>query len=157
MIEAFFIVKYLHLLGAAILFGTGIGIAFFLWGAHWLIRDWPGRAGVLRIAVTADWIFTGTSGLVQPLSGLALIHLGGHAFDAGWLLATYGLYALAFLCWAPVVWLQIRLCAMAVRAAETGQEPPPLYRRYFRLWFGLGWPAFLALLAIYALMLTKPF
>ena len=33
---------------------------------------------------------------------------------------------------------------------------PPDYERLFRIWFALGWPAFLGVVAIFAIMIFKP-
>ena len=33
---------------------------------------------------------------------------------------------------------------------------PPRYRAYMKVWFGLGWPAFIAVIAIFFLMVFKP-
>lgn len=154
MTDWYLLAKLAHILSATVLFGTGLGIAFFLFFAH-LSRDVATIAGVARLVVTADWIFTGTAGLLQPLTGLLLIHLGGHDPQAGWLLLSYGLYLLAFLCWAPVVWLQLRIRDMAVAALRDGTALPARYHRYLRLWFLLGWPAFIGLLVVFWLMIGK--
>lgn len=154
MTDPYLLVKWLHVLSGAVLFGTGIGIAFFLWAAH-LGGQVATIAGVARLVVRADWIFTGTAGLLQPLTGVALIRLGGWDPQAGWLMLTYALYALAFLCWAPVVWLQLRIRDMAVAAARDGTALPPLYHVYLRRWFLLGWPAFAGLLVVFWMMLAK--
>ena len=93
---------------------------------------------------------------MQPVSGLLLAHLAGYSPSESWLVATYCLYAVAFLCWTPVVWLQIRAQRLAQEAAENGEPLGQEYRRAMRLWFALGWPAFLGLLGVYWLMIAKP-
>lgn len=153
--ELFWVAKWLHILGACVLFGTGMGIAFFLWTAH---RS-GGAAEVAHVAtwvVRADWLFTLTSGVLQPISGSALIVLGGHDPWSAWLLAAYALYALALACWVPVVWIQLRVRDLAVAAAASGTPLPPRYTTLMRWWFALGWPAFAALLAVFALMIVRP-
>lgn len=149
------LIKWLHILSSTVLFGTGLGTAFFLWSAH-LTGNAPTIAGVARITVRADWLFTATSGVVQPFTGLALAHGYGHALSDRWLLWTYGLYGLALLCWLPVVKLQIEMRDLAAKAAAEGTPLPARYHRAARTWFTLGWPAFIALLAIFWLMLSKP-
>ena len=113
-------------------------------------------AVVARNVVLADFTFTTPAGIVQPLSGIALAHLMGWPLLSPWLVATYALYLLAFACWAPVVVLQIRARDLAAEAARRGERLPPAYHRIMRWWFWLGWPAFLALIAIFALMVAKP-
>jgi len=94
--------------------------------------------------------------VIQPLTGLWLVHLTGHPVTAPWLLAAYALYALAFLCWAPVVVLQLRIRDLAAQALRDNRPLPEQARRLYRLWFVLGWPAFTALVAIFWLMVTRP-
>ena len=147
--------KLIHILSGAVLFGTGAGIAFFMLRAH-ATRDPATVAGVARIVVLADYVFTATAVVVQPLTGLMLIFLQGYSLTEPWLVAAYGLYILTGVCWLPVVWLQLRMKALAARAASEGDALPALYDRYFRLWFALGWPAFAAVLGIYWLMVAKP-
>jgi uncharacterized membrane protein len=149
------VVKTVHILSATILFGTGLGTAWFMWRAN---RS--GHAGVIvataRNVVLADWLFTTPAIILQPLSGLWLIHLGGYSSAEIWLTWTYGLYLLAGACWLPVVWLQIRMRDIAAAAVADGAPLPARYRRYARIWFGLGWPAFIAVILIVYLMVAKP-
>jgi uncharacterized membrane protein len=147
--------KLAHILSGAVLFGTGLGIAFFMLWAH-RSRDAAVVAAVAPIVVAADFLFTASAVVIQPLTGLGLIHLAGYRLTEPWLLATYGLYALTGVCWLPVVGIQLRLARLAKAAAAEGAPLPPSYHRLFRLWFALGWPAFGAVVAIYALMLAKP-
>ena len=153
--DLYLLAKWIHVLSSTILFGFGAGTAWYLWQAH-LTRDPATIASVGRMVVRADWIFTGTSGIVQPASGVYLVLRAGWPADASWLVAAYGLYALAFACWVPVVGLQIRAQRLARASAEAGTALPPEYARVMRLWFILGWPAFLGLLAVFWLMIAKP-
>jgi uncharacterized membrane protein len=126
-----------------------------MWNAH-LTRDPAIIPPVARIVVRADWIFTGTSGLIQPLSGVALAHLAGWPLASPWLLVTYALYAIAFGCWVPVVRLQIRARDLAEQALRQGTGLGLDYHRTMVWWFILGWPAFLSLFAVFWLMIAKP-
>lgn len=155
MIDPSFLVKWLHILSSTILFGTGLGTAFYFFLAK--RSDEPLLiAQVGKMVVFGDWLFTGTSGLLQPLTGFHLVFHGGYSLEDLWLKLAISLYVLAFLCWAPVVWLQIRMTQLARAAADNGTALQPLFYRYFRIWFWLGWPAFIALLAIFYLMVAKP-
>ncbi|KQW83216.1 DUF2269 family protein [Brevundimonas sp. Root1279] len=153
MIDA--VVKLAHVLSGAVLFGTGLGIAFFM---VWATRSRSARtvADVGRIVVVADFLFTATAVVVQPLSGLWLIHAQGWSLTEPWLLATYVLYGFTGLCWLPVVWIQMRMARLAEAASEAGEDLPPGYDRLYWIWFALGWPAFAAVIGIYILMLFKP-
>jgi uncharacterized membrane protein len=147
--------KWLHVLSAAILFGTGIGTAFQMWLAHH--RGEPATIAVVaRNVVLADWLFTLPAGLVQPATGVLMVLQDGFDPFASWLIATYFLYLLAFACWVPVVVLQIRVHELATAAVSAKSPLPAEYRSAMRLWFVLGWPAFLALLVVFLLMVAKP-
>ncbi len=151
----YLVVKWLHILSATILFGTGIGIAFFKW-----ITDRSGDVRAIRISaertVLADWLFTTPAVIVQPLSGLAMAHLAGYPVVTGWVSYSICLYAFAGCCWLPVLWLQMRMRALARLADDAGAPLPLLYWAHARIWLWLGVPAFLALLAVYWLMVAKP-
>lgn len=155
-VDLYLIVKTLHILSATILFGTGLGIAFFFFLPHWQGRSVEERLAAARTTVTADFMFTLPSGVIQPLSGLWLIWHGGYAVTEPWLLATYALYILAGLCWLPVVWIQIRLKQMLIQQVSGQRIDQKNYDRLYRLWFILGWPAFVGLIIIFALMVAKP-
>jgi len=153
--DAFELAKYLHILSSTVLFGTGIGTAFQMVCA---MNRGTAEAvhSTASAVVLADWLFTTPAGVIQPLTGLWLVHLTGHPLTAPWLLAAYALYALAFLCWAPVVVLQLRIRDLAAQALRDNRPLPDQARRLYRLWFVLGWPAFTALVAIFWLMVTRP-
>jgi len=154
-VTAYLILKIVHILSGAVLFGTGAGIAFFMLRAH-ATRDPRTVASVGRIVVLADFVFTASAVVVQPISGLALIHLQGYALTEPWLTAAYALYVLIGACWLPVVWFQWRMVKLAEGAVAAGTPLPPAYHRLFRAWFILGWPAFAGVVGIYFLMVAKP-
>ena len=149
------IVKLLHILSATVLFGTGLGTAFVVWNAN-RGGEVAAIAFATRHAVLADWLFTTPAVIFQPLSGLWLVHVLGYGFTETWLLWVYGLYALVGACWLPVVAIQSRMRRLAARAAIEGTPLPEAYHRCMRAWFGLGWPAFLSLMAIFWLMVARP-
>ncbi|HEY0502250.1 MAG TPA: DUF2269 domain-containing protein [Lysobacter sp.] len=151
----YLVVKWVHILSSTLLFGTGIGTAFYLF---FVSRGGDVRtiAAVARLVVIADWCFTATSIVVQPLTGLYLAHLMGLPLDAPWLAWSIGLFVVAALCWLPVVWLQVRMRDVAVAAARADAPLPASYRRYFHAWTALGVPALFSLLAVFYLMVAKP-
>jgi uncharacterized membrane protein len=148
-------VKWLHVLSSTLLFGTGIGSAFYMLMAS---RAAEPRSVylVVRHVVIADWIFTATSVVFQPVSGFYLAHLAGIPLTSGWIVWSTILYLLAGACWLPVVWLQLRMRELARVAVEDGVALPPQYWRYFRIWFTLGIPAFASLVIVFYLMVAKP-
>lgn len=147
--------KWLHILSSTLLFGTGIGSAWYLLFAV-ISRNVAAIAVVTRIVVIADWVFTGTTMIVQPATGFYLVHLAGYPLHSRWLMWSIVLYLLALLCWLPVVWLQMRLRDLSARAAAQGEPLPPAFWRCFKAWIVLGIPAFFAFLAVFYLMVAKP-
>lgn len=149
------ILRWAHVIGACVLLGTGAGIAFFMVMAQ-RTKDARVIAHVAGTVVIADWIFTGTSVVAQPVTGFLLAKAKGWEMSEGWIVASLALYVFVGLLWLPVVWIQHRLRDLA-RAAAAGTEPlPPLYHRLYGIWFVAGFPAFAGVLAIIWLMVTRP-
>lgn len=148
-------IKWLHILSSTLLFGTGLGIAFFMWSAH-LTRDAAHVARTARIVVLADTVFTAPAVVVQFATGAWMANRLGMPYTTPWIAAALGLFVFVGACWLPVVWLQVRARDLAREAAAAGAPLPAAYLRAMRLWFVLGWPAFLGVLAIFALMVFKP-
>ncbi len=153
--NSYFVLKWLHVLSATVLFGTGIGIAFFKW-----ITDRSGDVRAIRIinerTVLADWIFTTPAVILQPLTGFAMIWIGGFSWQAHWLWLALFLYCFAGLCWLPVLKLQMMMRDLARSADQAQAALPDQYWKYAKWWFWLGVPAFCALLVVYWLMIVKP-
>ncbi len=153
--DLYFFLKFLHVIGAAVLLGTGAGIAFFM-----LIAHLSGRAStvadVAGIVVLADFVFTATAVVVQPVTGALLIHVAGYSYTEKWVVLSLTLYVVTGLFWLPVVWIQMRLRNLARAAADHGLPLPAAYHRLFWTWFWFGFPAFASVLAIVWLMITRP-
>jgi uncharacterized membrane protein len=151
----FFLLKFLHLIGAAVLLGTGAGIAFFMLLAH---RDGDAKviAGVARIVVVADFLFTASAVVVQPITGAWMAHIAGYPLFSGWIGWSILLYLVTGAFWLPVVWMQIQMRNLATQATREGGALPERYHRLFKTWFAFGFPAFAAVVAIFWLMITKP-
>ena len=153
--NTYLILKWAHILSSVLLVGTGFGSAFYLYFIH-RTRDIHAIAEVSRLVVKADYWFTAPAIIIQPLTGLAMVSIAGYPLTQTWLLWTYALYVLAGVCWLPVVWLQIRMAAMAGAILNSSAPLPARYWQYARYWEWLGYPAFLAMFAIYGLMVFKP-
>jgi uncharacterized membrane protein len=151
----YLVVKWLHVLSSTVLFGTGLGSAYYMFFAS-RTRDPRVIAAVVRYVVIADWLFTTTTIVFQPLTGFWMLHLSGIPWTSRWIIASLALYVLAGVCWLPVVWLQLRMRDMAARASAEGAALPPLYWVYLRRWTALGVPAFVALVIVFWLMVAKP-
>ena len=146
--------KWIHVLSSTILFGAGVGSAFHLFAAT-LRRHVGGIAMATRNVVLADWLLTTTTAILQPASGLALVHMLKLPYSTPWVAWSLGLYALAIACWLPVVVIQIRMRNIMLQAQRAGEPVPAAYDRMFHWWTGLGLAAFFVFLLIFWLMVAK--
>ena len=157
----YLLLKWLHIVSSVLMVGTGLGSAFYMFFTN-RSGNVQAQAVVTKLVVRADWWFTTPTVLIQPATGLAMAYLAGWSLSTPWLAWSLALYALAGLCWLPVVWLQLRMRDMARETAEAAQAAngdgvlPPLYWRYARWWEALGYPAFVAMAVVFYLMVNKP-
>lgn len=149
------LLRFAHVIGATVLFGTGAGIAFFMVMAR-RSGDAAHIARTARTVVLADFLFTATAVVLQPVTGVALAWAIGWDLTEGWILLSIALYVFTGLFWLPVVWIQMRLRDLAEAAVAGGTALPARWHRLYRIWFACGIPAFLAVLAIFWLMLARP-
>jgi uncharacterized membrane protein len=158
MTSAFAFWKTVHVLSAAILFGTGIGTAFFCWFGYQRARrcaDLAVLRSVLRFTVLADACFTAPAVVLQPISGLVLMNMLGWPLVSAWSIAVGSLFVFIGACWLPVVVIQFLLKRESERASSVSTLPARFHRR-FQYWFVLGVPAFVALVVLFYLMIAKP-
>lgn len=151
----YLLIKYSHILSMVLLFGTGLGSAFYKWMAD-NTGDINHIAVMNRHVVLADWLFTTPTVIIQPLTGIWMLHMTGIPLTTPWVAMSLALYLLAGLCWLPVVWLQIRMRTLANQAVANQTALSARYWHYTRLWFWLGVPAFIAMLLIVFIMVVKP-
>ena len=145
-------IKLIHIISATLLFGTGLGSAFYLLMAY-RSGNMQAMAVTNRIVVIADYVFTTPTVIIQLATGIYLVNYIGIAWTSSWALSVLGLYVFVGLCWLPVVWLQIWLRDRANQLESTDAQ----YRQRMRLWFILGALAFPAVIILYFLMIFKPF
>ena len=150
----YLVLKWVPILSSAILFGAGVGSAFHLF-VSFLRRRIGGVAGSTRNVVLADWLLTTPTAVLQPVTGVALVHRMGLPYSTPWVAWSLALYAVAIASWLPVVVLQIRMRKVADAAEHAGGPVPAAYDRLFRWWTALGLVAFAAFLLIFWLMVTK--
>ena len=153
--NTYLLLKTIHIISSVLLVGTGLGSAFYMFFAN-RSGSVAAQAVVSRLVVRADWWFTTPCVFIQPITGIAMAHLAGWPLTTPWLALSLGLYALAGICWLPVVWLQMRMAALATQAHSQSQALPPLFRQYQLRWEALGYPAFVAMAGTYYLMVNKP-
>ncbi|AXF86453.1 hypothetical protein DTO96_102207 [Ephemeroptericola cinctiostellae] len=153
--SAYLIIKTIHILSSVLLVGTGFGSAFYLFFAN-RSNNLAAQAIVARLVVRADWWFTTPTVIVQPISGFVLAYLAGFPLSSFWILGALLMYVVAGVCWLPVVWLQIQMEKMLQYAVQTDTPLPKKYWVYAQRWELLGYPAFVAMLAVFYLMVAKP-
>lgn len=152
---SYLLVKWIHVVSATVLFGTGIGTAFYMFMANR-----RGNASEIysaaRTVVLADFIFTAPSAIVQLVTGVMLVQIAGYSFSDLWVWLSLILYVFAGACWLPVIALQFRMRDLAKTASDTGEPLPDHFRTLDRWWIVLGSLAFPALLIVLFLMVFKP-
>jgi len=153
--NTYLLLKWVHIVSSVLMVGTGFGSAFYLFFAN-RSGSLPAQAVVGRLVVRADWWFTTPTVVVQPVSGLLLAWMAGWPLQTPWIALSLALFVLAGACWLPVVWLQLRMSAMATQALQNGTPLPTLYWRYAHWWEALGYPAFAAMVVVFYLMVNKP-
>lgn len=148
-------IKITHIISASVLFGTGLGTAFYMFYVN-LQKDVKLIAKATSEVVIADWLFTLTSGIVQAITGFILVYMKGYSLLSLWVLGSILGYVIAGACWVPVVWLQMRCRDLAYQASVNKMSLPNEYKKYFRIWWMLGIPAFISLVGVFYLMTNKP-
>jgi uncharacterized membrane protein len=149
------LVRWLHVLGACVLIGTGSGIAFFMAMAHRTARP-DFIAQTASVVVLADIVFTASAAIIQPITGVLLARGAGWSLTEGWIVLSLVLYVFIGLFWLPVIYIQVQLRDEAAASARSGRVLSPRYQRLYQVWFACGIPAFGAILVIVWLMLTTP-
>jgi uncharacterized membrane protein len=151
----YYVLKYIHVIGAVTILGTGIGIAFFMLMAH-RTGNVEFIAQTAGVVVVADGIFTATAVVIQPVTGYLLLHRIGAHLGQGWVVASIILYIVAGAFWLPVVWIQTQMRNLTRAATAKGADLPEAYNRLFQLWFAFGFPGFGSIMAIIWMMIAKP-
>jgi len=151
----YLIIKWLHIISATLLFGTGLGSAFYRYLAD-RDKDIHTIYVTNKNVVIADWIFTTPTVILQPVTGIAMLFYSQYTITEPWVMVSLCLFILAGLCWLPVVYLQIRLRDIAFEALQAGSDLPDKYYRFARIWFLLGIPAFISVMCVFLLMVIKP-
>jgi len=148
-------IRWAHIIGATVLLGTGAGIAFFMVMAQHT-KDVKIIAHTASIVVIADWIFTTSAVIIQPITGAILAHYIGWPLLSGWVGLSLLLYVAVGLFWLPVVWIQHQLRDIARESLKTDTPLPTRYHKLYRIWFISGFPAFIMVLIIIWLMIARP-
>ena len=151
----FLLIKWIHIMSSTLLFGTGLGSAFYKYMAD-KSHNIETIAHTNKNVVLADWLFTTPTIIIQPLSGVLLASMAGYSLTESWLLVSIALYLIAGACWLPVVWLQIQMRNLSSQSSASQSTLPALYWKQATVWFWLGIPAFLSMVSVFFLMTNKP-
>ena len=153
--ELFDLLRWLHIIGATVLLGTGAGIGFFMLSSH---RSGNPQfiAQTAAVVVIADYYFTTSAVILQPITGVLLALQMGWPLTQGWLMGSIILYFLTGVFWLPVIQIQIKMRDLARHAAADNTALPDQYHRLFKRWVILCIPAFVTVLAILWLMVARP-
>ncbi|PIR38115.1 MAG: hypothetical protein COV35_07700 [Alphaproteobacteria bacterium CG11_big_fil_rev_8_21_14_0_20_39_49] len=151
----YLLLKWIHIISSTILFGTGIGSAFYMFMAN-RRKDVASIYFATRHVVIADWVFTTPAIIIQIITGIGLVKVVGYSFTDTWIIWGLALYLFAGVCWLPVVWMQIKMRDMAKESLESGRPLPEHYWKMDRWWIILGSLAFPAIVVVFWLMVAKP-
>jgi uncharacterized membrane protein len=119
MIENVLLLKLIHVISATVLFGTGLGIAYFMLMAY-RTRDAFIIAHTAGMVVIADAAFVANAAIIQPVTGVQLALVIGYPLSESWIVASFALYVLIAICWLPVLWLQVQMRNLARAARRRG-------------------------------------
>jgi uncharacterized membrane protein len=110
------ILKSIHVIGAVLFFGTGLGSAYYKYRAS-QSKQVAVAAWCDREVVRADWIFTVPAGATMPVTGLLLVHYYKLPLETPWVWQGLAGYVIAGLTWLPAAWLQVRMRNLSEAAA----------------------------------------
>jgi len=151
----YLLVKYIHIVSATILFGTGIGSAFYMFVANnSKNQQWIYFA--TKHVVLADWLFTTPAAIIQLVTGLWLMKIMQYRFSDLWLMWALVLFIMSMSAWVVVVFLQLKMLELAKKSYEEGSELPRIFWVMNYSWISLGAVAFPMMLIIFFLMVFKP-
>ncbi|MDH1632542.1 DUF2269 family protein [Pseudomonas mosselii] len=151
---SYLLLKYLHVIAAVFLFGFGMGSYLYLIAAN---RGGDPRviAAVARMVVRFDAWITTPAGVLQLLTGYAMVSMTGMPWSADWLQGALLIFFAVGALWLPVLLLQTRMQRLAAQAADNGTALGEAYQRLYRPWLWMGVAGFAGMFLIVLVMITK--
>lgn len=143
--------KLIHIISATIMFGTGLGSAFYLFYTY-KFSKFSTVKEILNIVIIADYIFTTPSVILQLATGLWLSHYM-KLISTNWFLIALLFSLLVYALWIRAVFLQLKM----KKTLENAKEYNVQFHQQMKGWFFLGIPAFFGSLFLFYLMVFKPF
>ena len=145
----------IHIASVILLLGVGGGSAFYKFMA-----DRSGNLEVIvhtnKMVVLADWLFTTPSVILQPITGIMLIHVMGISWETPWLFFSIILYIFSITLWLVAVYLQIKMKNLAIEAQHKNEILDNKYFRLVKYWTRLGLFSAFMMAVIFYFMLFKP-
>jgi len=156
MIDLILAIKFVHLLAAAAMFGTWLGIAGFM-----LLAYRSGNPSVVALVaqfvVRIELFVVAAAIALQPISGFPLAWaIGLTPLNEFWIDVSLVLYIAVVAVWLVSLRIEIRLRNMARQAALGRGTLADNYPRLFRIWFALAAFLLAAMIAIILLMVWQP-
>jgi uncharacterized membrane protein len=156
MIDVIFAIKFVHVLAAAAMFGTWLGLAAFMWLAH-RSKNTSVVALISQFVVTVEKTVMTPAVLLQPLAGFPLAYaIGLQPFSELWILISLVFYAVIVVCWILAMRAEISIRDLAREAALESKPLPKSYRQKFRTWRLVAVPLLLGMMCLFALMIWQP-
>jgi uncharacterized membrane protein len=156
MIDLILAIKFVHVLAAAAMFGTWLGIAGFM-----LLAQRSGNPSVVALvaqfAVRLELFVVAPALALLPISGFPLAWaIGLDPLNEIWIDVSLVIYAVVVAVWLAALRFEIRLRKMA-RQAALGRAPvADAYPRLFRIWFALAGVIVAGMIALLLLMVWQP-
>ena len=156
MMNLIFATKFVHVLAAGVMLGTWLTLAVFMQLAH-RSRNTSVVALVSRFAVSVEWMVMAAAIALQPISGFALASaIGISPLDEFWIVLSLALFVAVAVAWLVALRIEIRIRNLSRQAALDGAPLPRDYRRLFRLYSLITWPAIAATAVLFLLMVWQP-
>jgi uncharacterized membrane protein len=156
MLDLILAIKFVHLVGAAAMLGTWLGVAIFMLLAH--RSDNPSVVAVTsRFAVTVQLRVMIAAVAIQPISGFALAGaIGVSPVGEFWLVLSLPIYALIVAAWIVALRTEIRIRDLTRQAALDSVPLSEPYRALFRRYSAFTWPALAGTVVLFLLMTWQP-
>lgn len=156
MIDLIFAIKFVHLVAAAAMLGTWLGVALFMLLAH--RSDNPSVVALTsRFAVSVEKFVMIAAVALQPISGFALAGaIGLSPLDEFWIELSLALYVVVVAAWLGALRVEIRIRDTSRQAALDNVPLPVGYRGLFRLYSALTWPGLAGTVVLFLLMTWQP-
>jgi uncharacterized membrane protein len=156
MFDLIFSVKFVHVLAAAVMFGSWLCLAIFMVLAH-RSRNTSVVAVTAQFVVRIELIVVAAAIALQPISGFPLAWaIGLDPLTEFWIDLSLVLYVGIVVCWILALRIEMRIRDLARDGALNAKRLSDDYRRLFRTWCFLAGPILVGMMIVFALMIWQP-